>query len=506
MKLFLTLIVLTALGWAGWKYSGGSMGTARAAGAPPESLFPVKRGDLKIVVMENGYLKAKNSKEISPEFQREATITWLVEEGKTVVKDDVLAEFDKTELETQVDDIEKQLLQAQNDLASAKADLEIQKRDSAASIESAEFNLKVTRLKLERHDKGDMPNEKRKLDLQIEKADSDFARAQERFRQVPDLEKEGFMTKIQTEQERIKLRESELNLESAKREFQLWQDYSEPMEREQLSVNVKDQERQLVNAREKAEISVREKETRVSRAESQLQQTEQRLDKLKKELDKMTIKAPQPGIVHYGDPSNPWERDQVKVGNRFWRGNTLFTLPDLREMQVLIQVHEADIDMVKVDQVAIIHVESVKDRSFTGKVTRINAVANSNWMNENNKTFGCEISMDANEVEMRAGITAKVEIQVEELKDVLYVPVHAVFAEGAETFCFVPKAPAWEKRSVTVGKNNSHYVVVNSGLSEEDRVLLYDPRDSDSTENERNGGEDKPNPLEALPVAKSGTQ
>jgi multidrug efflux pump subunit AcrA (membrane-fusion protein) len=135
MKAFWILMVLGGLSWVGWRTYGDSWGTARAAAIAPEAFYTAKVGDLAISVIENGYLKAKNSIEISPEFQREATITWLVEEGKTVEKDEVLAEFDRTELENQIDDIEKQLLQSQNELASAKADLEIQRRDSQAAIE-----------------------------------------------------------------------------------------------------------------------------------------------------------------------------------------------------------------------------------------------------------------------------------------------------------------------------------------------------------------------------------
>jgi RND family efflux transporter MFP subunit len=316
----------------------------------------------------------------------------------------------------------------------------------------------------------------------VEKAESEFARAQERYKQVPELEREGFMTKIQAEQERIKLKESEINLESVRREIELYKVYSEPMEREQLEVNVKDQERQLMNAKEKGEINVRERETRVSRAESQLKQTEQRLEKLKKELAKMTMRAPNAGVIHYGNPRRPWERDEVKVGNRFYRGNTLFTLPDLREMQVLVQVHEADIDMVKLDQPVVVTLESFKDRAFTGKVTRINSVADSNWIDENNKKFGCEITMDASETELRAGISAKVEIGVEKLTSVLHVPIHAVVTENGESFCFVGQGASYAKRSVKIGKNNAHYVVVTEGLSENERVLLYDPREGEASE------------------------
>jgi hypothetical protein len=107
-------------------------------------------------------------------------------------------------------------------------------------------------------------------------------------------------------------------------------------------------------------------------------------------------------------------------------------------------------------------------------------------MNENNKSFGCEVTMDPIGVELRAGITAKVEIQVERLGDVVHVPIHAVVSEGGESFCFVPRAPAWERRTVRVGKNNAHYVVVEEGLAAGEQVLLYDPRD---------GGEEPAQPV-----------
>jgi HlyD family secretion protein len=481
------MALLAGLGFVGWRYVGGVLPGARAEGIVPEAIFKARRGDLLISVNENGYLKAKNSVHIEPQFQREATITWLVPEGKTVEKDELLAEFDKTDLENQIDDLERQLIQQKTDLEAAQAELEIQRRDSDASVESAKFNVKITELKLERYLNGDRPNEKRKFTLASDKAHSEFDRATERFRQVPDLAQQGFITKIQEEEERIRLREAEINKDSADKELELFERYTAPMEEEQLRANVKDAERVKQNAEEKKEISVKEKETRVSRADSQVKQTEQRLDKLKKELGFMTIKAPQPGVVHYGDPAEPWNRDNVKVGNRFYRGNTLLTLPDLREMQVLVNIHEADIDLVKLEQVVDVTVEAVKERVFKGKVTRVAQVANSDWMESANKTFQIEITMDPIDVDLRSGISAHVEIQVERLADALHVPVHAVIAENGKHFCFAPKGSTWEQRDVEIGKSNAHYVEVTKGLEVGDAVMLYDPRDTSASE--RDDGE-----------------
>ena len=248
-------------------------------------------------------------------------------------------------------------------------------------------------------------------------------------------------------------------------------------------MDLKDAERQLVNAREKSQINIKENEARVARFRSKVTSTEQRLQKLGQDLANMTITAPAPGIVHYGDPSRPWYRDQVKVGNDFYRGNTMFTLPDLREMQVLIQVHESDIDLLELGQEVHVTVEAVKDRVFKGKVTHIASVASSEWMDESNKHFRVEVTMDPIEdVELRAGITARSEIQVETVPDVVQVPIHAVVSEGDDHFVFLPAGESFEQHPVEIGKNNSHYVEIVSGLDEGQRVYLYDPRAADVIE------------------------
>jgi multidrug efflux pump subunit AcrA (membrane-fusion protein) len=162
-------------------------------------------------------------------------------------------------------------------------------------------------------------------------------------------------------------------------------------------------------------------------------------------------------------------------------------------MQVLINVHEADIDLVKLDQVVHVTVEAVKGRMLNGKVTRIAQVANSDWTESANKTFQTEITMEPlTDLELRSGITAHVEIQVEQLKGVLYVPIHAIVSENGANMCFVPGVTSFDKRIVKLGKNNLHYVEILEGLAEGDQVLLYDPRETSASE--RDGTAEKAKP------------
>jgi RND family efflux transporter MFP subunit len=233
----------------------------------------------------------------------------------------------------------------------------------------------------------------------------------------------------------------------------------------------------------------------VTNAEGKIKSTEARLKKLKEELDHMTVKSPRDGIALYGDPDNEWMRREIKVGARWGSGNTLFTLPDMKEMQLVVRINEADISMIKKEMDAIVTVEAFKGRTFKGKVTEIASTASDNW-DSGARTFRVEITIEPfTDIEMRAGTTAKAEIQVEELKDVVYLPIHAVFAEEGAHFCFMPKAGGFEKREVKVGKNNLHYVEALEGLKEGELVLLYDPRGT--SQGESKGDKDK----DATPLA-----
>ena len=120
-------------------------GKEAESSVPASSRFAVARGPLRIVIEENGYLKAKENVSIKPKFKGQGTITWLIEEGKSVAPGDTLIEFDKTQLETQVVELENSLVQYQIELEAAKANLEIQERDNQASIEKAERGVEADR-------------------------------------------------------------------------------------------------------------------------------------------------------------------------------------------------------------------------------------------------------------------------------------------------------------------------------------------------------------------------
>jgi len=90
------------------------------------------------------------------------------------------------------------------------------------------------------------------------------------------------------------------------------------------------------------------------------------------------------------------------------------------------------------------------------------------------------------------------------------VPIHAVFAEGRERYCYVPAQDGRVKaQTVRIGKANETYVEIREGLKEGDRVLLRKPKpgevdeqggSSKAKEKAKDAAPDKTTPDKATPM------
>lgn len=82
---------------------------------------------------------------------------------------------------------------------------------------------------------------------------------------------------------------------------------------------------------------------------------------------------------------------------------------------------------------------------------------------------------------LRPGLTAGVEILVEQRDNVLQTPVQSIITVAARQFAFVVKDKRIERREVKVGQTNDRTIEVLSGLDEND-VVVMNPRSQFATE------------------------
>ena len=207
----------------------------------------------------------------------------------------------------------------------------------------------------------------------------------------------------------------------------------------------------------------------VSKAE--VEKARAALERYQTDLRYATITSPMDGLVLSRD---------VEVGDAVSsilvlgsQATLVMTLGDVSEVYVLGKVDEADIGRVYIGQRARIVVESFKDKSFEGKVTKISPLG---VEKDNVTTFEVRVSIHNPGGELKTNMTANAEIILEEKKAVLIVPESAVVYDKERKPSLEvpdPKAEGGKRKvAVKLGISNGVKTEVVEGLKEGDKVVL----------------------------------
>jgi multidrug efflux pump subunit AcrA (membrane-fusion protein) len=73
-------------------------------------------------------------------------------------------------------------------------------------------------------------------------------------------------------------------------------------------------------------------------------------------------------------------------------------------------------------------------------------------------------------------MNAKVEIIVDQLAEVLYVPVQSIEVEEDHHFCYISDGSKLERRPITTGVFNDEFIEVRDGLKPGELVALSLPK------------------------------
>lgn len=226
-----------------------------------------------------------------------------------------------------------------------------------------------------------------------------------------------------------------------------------------------------VNKRDVARAQFVVNKAKVAQAQAQVEQSRASLKQLEEQLSYTTITAPIDGVVLSRD---------VEVGDAvssilvLGSGATLvMTLGDTSEVYVKGKVDESDIGHVYLGQPARIRVETFKDKTFTGHVTKISPMG---VEKDNVTTFEVRVSINNPGGELKAEMTANAEIILDEHKNVLMIPEGAIlYDKDKKASVDIPDPHAkdgMKKVAVNIGISNGAKTELVSGLKEGDQVVL----------------------------------
>jgi HlyD family secretion protein len=254
------------------------------------------------------------------------------------------------------------------------------------------------------------------------------------------------------------LKASQANLQSAKAEYEYQQ------------TNYK----RMKELFEKDMVSASDYETtqyQYLKAEAAYSQAKANIQKSERNISYSKIYSPIDGVVMSR------EVDEGQTVASGFSTPTLFKIAqDLKKMQVIADVDEADIGEVKEGQSVTFEVDAFPEEIFQGNVTqvRLNATTTSNVV-----TYEVVIDAPNPDLKLKPGLTANVSILTKNEKSVLTVPVRALRFTPSEYQGVKPEKCVWSVSQdgkvypieIKTGISDGVNTQIISGLSEGDRVI-----------------------------------
>jgi len=172
-------------------------------------------------------------------------------------------------------------------------------------------------------------------------------------------------------------------------------------------------------------------------------------------------------------------------------------------MSVKVKIHESYIKKIKKGQRVRITVDAFPDTILGGEVSKVAVLPDSQnrWMNPDLKVYLTTITINGTYDWLKPGMSAKTEILVDHLDDVVYAPIQSVVPSEGKQICYVVHGLKREKREVEIGQFNNDFIEIKKGLKEGEKVLLTPPESSEpeTGEKEKKPGSDdqgRPKPEE----------
>jgi HlyD family secretion protein len=457
----------------------------------------VRRGPLRISELSRGNLESKDSARILNGLEGSATILFLAEEGTYVKEGDLICELDVSALEDRSVTQEIEVKSSEAKYTKSKEQYEIQEIQNQTDEAEAALALELARLDLEKYidvsvyggeydprtdpapTQGEWAHELAQAEEAIKLAEEEKKQAEDTIKWTTELFEKGFVQRTELERDQLAVERAKIKVEQASRELDLALKYGYKRKLAELSSAVESRERDILKVQKQSIAKLADLEAERESDRYRLEREKERFREIKAQLEVGKLYAPVSGMLVYSRTrSHRGGGGEVpQEGSTVTKRQELATIPREGGMTVDVSLHETKLDNVRVGQTVRVKVDAIPGQVFEGTVDFVAAVADSgSWMsNPNQRLYRTEVTLAEFTPEMRPGMSCEVEILIEDLTDVLYVPRQSVYLDGRQTVVFLNQDGQVQAREVKVGLDNSKWVVVESGLEEGDTVLLSPP-------------------------------
>jgi len=349
---------------------------------------------------------------------------------------------------------------------------------------------------------GEAKQKMRKFDDDLQVAQREMGLAKATMEGTQRLFDRGFVTKSELESDQIKVENSRLKVQTAETARSLFRKYEFPKTAEESLSKFAEGTRELGRARKGAVSKLTQAEAKVKSSDGRYNLEQRQRKELSEQVERCLIRARRTGLVVYGSGNMNryyYGEEQIREGAMVREQQPIITIPDMTKMAVKVRIHESYIKKVSKGQKVRITLDAFPDKLLEGEVSKLGVLPDSQnrWMNPDLKVYLTTITINGVQDWLKPGMSAKAEILVKKLSDVVYVPLQAVTPIEGKQLCFVANGHGQERREVEIGEFNDEFIEIKSGVREGEKVCLRAPVGS---EEKKESPEEKPKPNPVAPA------
>ncbi|HUE98702.1 MAG TPA: efflux RND transporter periplasmic adaptor subunit, partial [Anaerolineales bacterium] len=188
-----------------------------------------------------------------------------------------------------------------------------------------------------------------------------------------------------------------------------------------------------------------------------------RVDAAQATLNLARVIAPFAGTV---TESYPLSGDQVSAGA------TAFRLDNLSSLLVDVKVSEVDINSVSIGQPVALTFDAILGKAYHGEIVE---VTQAGTVDQGVVNFTVTVELTDADPAVKPGMTAAVNIVVEEMQDVLLVQNRSVRLVNGERVVYILVDGQPVKKDIRLGSSSDTMSVVASGDVKEGDVVILNP-------------------------------
>ncbi len=407
---------------------------------------PVKLAAFDHVVLEHGEIESSRNTELLCEVKARSagsggvSILWVADEGTRVQKGDKLVELDSSQLEQE---------RKQQRIVLANAE---------ANVTSGEAAVEQAKIAREEYLEGVYMTDEKAIESEIAVAQQELRKAKLAYDSSERLVAKGLVKSLQLQADQFAVANAQNKLDAARGRLTVLQNLT----RQKMLVQF-DSDITAAQASLEALIGTLEEE-------------KEKMQELEEQIAACVMTAPTDGVVVHANKYSRRGGSEVVIepGAMIRERQPIIRLPDPALMQVKANINESRVTLVEEGMPALIRVDAIPGLELKGRVTKVNRYAEpGSYFSSSVKEYATIIEIiDPPEI-IRTGMTAEVQIFVEQLPEALQVPIQGVYEYKDIALALVrTQEGKLETRQVKVGATNSKMATIEDGLAAGEQVVL----------------------------------